>query len=203
MIKLCDYQLQYCVDWRSSQNLSLVGSGFQDYAAAELLQPLIDCIASDCIGEIISFCRTIKNDLSESNFKNTKSIAGLIFRCQGIKETLQNTCQTQSLKFPEKISPSDASLCKRGIHINDTAPEKKRRRTNTDSPQKRSNSRLLSSASVLEQLPTLASERPFLTKSSSESEESEMSDDRSFANSDEDTFGAFGDWGAVSDEERT
>lgn len=185
MIKICEYQLRYCVDWRNSQNVSLVATGSHDYAAAEMLQPLIDCIASACIGDITLFCRTIKNELSDSSYKNTKPLAGLIYRIQGIKETLQSICQNQSLKFPQKFSPSDAASNKRDI-VHDSAPEKKRRRTH--SLQTSNNSRLLSS-SVLEQLPTTAPER-----SSSESEDSGMSFDDSSSDSDDDSFGAVGDW---------
>ena len=189
MIKLCDYHLHYCVDWRNSQHVSLVATGSNDYAAAEMLQPLIDCIASACIRDITSFCHTTKNELSDSNYKNTKSIAGLIFRIQGIKETLQNICQSQSLTFPQKFAPSDVASNKRGI-VDDSATERKRRRTY--SPQKSYNSRL----SVLEQLPTQAPERSYVVKSSSESEDSGMSDDNPFADSDDDSFGAVGDWAA-------
>jgi hypothetical protein len=187
MIKLCDYQLRYCVDWRSSQNVSLVGS--HDYAAAEMLQPLIDCIVSACIGDITSFCRTIKTQLSDSNYKNAKSIAGLIFRIQGIEETLQSICQSQSLKFPQKIYSSDAAPNRRDN--DDSAPEKKRSRTHS-----KSNSRLSTSRSVLEKLPTPAPKGSYITKSSSESEDSGMSFDHPSSDSDDDSFGAVGDWAA-------
>ena len=183
MIKLCDYQLQYCVDWRSSQIGSLAGTGSQDYAAAQLLQPLIDCVGSACVSDITSFCRTIKRELSESNYKNTKSIAGLIYRCQGIKETLQIVCQSQGLRIPRKVDTSGAPSDEKE-DFDDTEPDKKRRRTL--SPQKSSaNCRSPPSRSVLEQL-----------QSSSDSEESNMSEGNSFANSDDDSFGAVGDWAA-------
>ena len=183
MIKLCDYQLQYCVDWRSSQTGSLAGMGSQDYAAAQLLQPLIDCVGSACVCDITSFCRTMKRELSESNYKNTKSIAGLIYRCQGIKETLQIVCQSQRLRIPKKIDTSGALSDEKEDFV-DTEPDKKRRRTL--SPQKSSaNSRSPPSRSVLEQL-----------QPSSDSEESNMSEGNSFANSDDDSFGAVGDWAA-------
>lgn len=181
MIKLCDYQLQYCVDWRSSQTGSLAGMGSQDYAAAQLLQPLIDCIGSACVCDITSFCRTMKRELSQSNYKNTKSIAGLIYRCQGIKETLQIVCQSQRLRIPKKIDTSGVPSDEKEALAE---PDKKRRRTL--SPQKSSaNSRSPPSRSVLEQL-----------QSSSDSEESNMSEGNSFANSDDDSFGAVGDWAA-------
>jgi len=194
MIKLCDYQLQYCIDWRNSQNVSLVATGSQDYAAVEMLQPLIDCIASACIGDITSFCRTIRKELSDSNYKNTKSIAGLIFRIQGIKDTLKSICQSHSLKLPQKFAPSDAAASNKRNIADDTAPEKKRRRSL--SPQKSNNSRLSANASVLEQLPTPTPERSYITKPSSESDDSDMSENYSFADSDDDSFGAVGDWAA-------
>jgi len=195
MIKLCEYQLQYCVDWRNSQNVSLVTTGSQDNAAVEMLQPLIDKIASVCTSDVMSLCRTIRKELSESNFKNTKSIAGLIFRVQGIKETLKSICQSQSLTLPQRTtSPDAAASNKRGI-ADDSAHDKKRRRSSLFQ-QRSNNSRPSFSTSVLEQLPTAASERPHTMKhfSESESEDSDISNNDSFADSDDDSFGVIGDW---------
>lgn len=194
MIKLCEYQLQYCVDWRNSQKVSMVTTGSQDYAAVGMLQPLIDKIASVCTNDATSFCRTIRKELSASNFKNTKSIAELIFRIQGIEETLKSICQSQSLTLPQRTASSDAVTSnKRGI-ADDPAHDKKRRRSLFQ--QKSNNSRPSFSTSILEQLPTEASERPHMLKHFSESEDSGSSSNDSFAESDDDSFGAIGDWAA-------
>lgn len=193
MIKLCEYQLQYCVDWRNSQNVPMITTGSQDYAAVGMLQPLIDKIASVCISDVTSLCRMTRKELPESNFKNTKSIAEVIFRIQGIEETLKSICQSQSLALPHRaVSSAAATSNKRGI-ADDAAHEKKRRKSLF---QQKSNHSRPSITSVLEQLPNPASERPQVSKHFSESEDSDISNNDSFADSDEDSFGAIGDWAA-------
>ena len=95
---------------------------------------------------------------------------------------MQIVWQRQRLRIPKKIDTSGAPSYEKEAHA--TEPDKKRRRTL--SPQKScANSRSPPSRSVLEQLQT-----------SSDSEESNMSEGNSFANSDDDSFGAVGDWAA-------
>ena len=194
MIKLCEYQLQYCVDWRNSQNMSLVATGNKDYASVEMLQPLIECIASACIGDVTSLCRAIRKELSGSNYKNTKSIAGLIVRIQGIKETLENICQSQSLTLPQKTLSPDATIPKKRGIANGTAPEKKRRRSLL---QQKSTSSLSSANASIFEKPAPAPQTTSTTKQFSDSGDSDMSDTDSLPDSDDDdSFGVVGDWAA-------
>ena len=124
IIKRCDYQLQQCVLWRNSQPTQM-GLGM-DSAAAELLQPLVNGVTLNCIENITSFCNTMKiqqnrniKGLSE-NYKRTKAIAGLLYRCEGVKETLQSICQVHNLIYPKN---SSTSLGRKGKRIRETNDE--------------------------------------------------------------------------------
>ena len=194
MIKLCDYQLQHCIDWRNSQNAPQFATGSQDYAAANMLQPLIDCIASVCIGSITSFCHTIKKELSDSNYNNTKSIAVLIFRIQGIKDTLQDACQAQHLYMPKDFSrPDTVPVASKRKDVADNSSSEKKRHRAVSSSKSKKKVRLSAHSSVLTQLANQA-EIEYKTRPSPEPDDTSMSDNTSLAASDDDSFGVVGDW---------
>ena len=213
MIRLSDYQLRQCVQWRNSQPTQM-GIGF-DYAAVELLQPLVDGFAL-CVGSIISFCSTMKAQTDstssrrglDSSYKHAKAIAGLLYRCEGIKETIQSICTSQNLSFPQQRDmESSASIRKHTI-------KKKRKRANRElSPPRKirprgSSEKALASPSVLEMLPAgnhhqrngMRDENVRLESDSDEldskdEDDDNLSDDPMRGSDDEDdSFGVIGDW---------
>jgi len=205
MIRIGDYQLRRCVQWRTTQPTQM-GIG-KDYAAVELLQPLID-VASHCIGSIISFCNTMKGHRRsgigrglDSTYKHNKAIAGLLYRSEGIKETLQSICQSQDLTFPQFTSQVfiSPSRMKRRGDVDDSTG-RKRHRGNRELTPRRNNIRSPSS-SVLESLDGSSGKRKKLTKTTtdmeSDSEYSQKSaddNDDSMKGSDSDSFGVVGEW---------
>mmetsp|Transcript_10940 Transcript_10940/g.24151 ORF Transcript_10940/g.24151 Transcript_10940/m.24151 type:complete len:646 (+) Transcript_10940:312-2249(+) len=217
MVRLSDYQLRQCVQWRNSQHLQ-IGIG-TDSAAVELLQPLVDCVASH-IGSIISFCNTVKDQHNNnkrgwgSSYKYTKAAAGLLYRCEGIKETLQSICQSQNLVFPKDFtSLQDHCSSPKRKRDNDgdgAVTRKKQRGKRGLSPQRMIRSRcasdkVLASPSVLELLPELTHRKGMRYDSikenfglQSDSEDSQQSvnddDDSVLGSDDDDSFGVVGDW---------
>jgi len=163
-IKRCDYQLQQCVLWRNSQSTRM-GLGV-DSAAAELLQPLVNGVASSCIENITSFCNTMKNQQNRNikglsdNYKHTKAIAGLLYRCERVKETLQSICQVHNLFYP-RIQLDRKGSSKRIRETNEendeTVRESHRSSKGIHTPRKirsrGSPDKSLKSPSVLELLP--------------------------------------------------
>jgi hypothetical protein len=225
MIKLGGFQLRQCVQWRNSQP-TLMGIGM-DSAAVELLQPLIDCV-SHCIGNIISFCNTMKiqqncdNGGSGSVYKYTKAIAGLLYGCEGIKETLQGICQAQFLIFPDDFTSvqvmRDSPKRKRDTYEDDYELGRGNHRSSEFSPRRKirprgSRDKTLKSPSILELLPKPGIGKDvrhdaikcnsFLQSDSADSEESSLHSDVEFKNegismqgsNDDDSFGVIGDWG--------
>ncbi|KAL7538585.1 hypothetical protein ACHAXR_010064, partial [Thalassiosira sp. AJA248-18] len=216
MTRLSDYQILQCVQWRNSQH-SLNGMG-NDSAAVEFLQPLIDNVASHCIGNIISFCNAMKvqqNDSERSwgsSYKHTKAISGLLFQCEGFKDTLQNICLSQGLNYPKDFTPHQitkgAPKRKKG-HCDDKVVKKKMRGGNREfSPQGNiwslgPSDKIQASPSVLELLPesgkSIGPRFEYINDNSSHqsgSEKSHLSDDVDsiFGSLDDDSFGAIGDW---------
>ena len=226
MIKLGGFQLRQCVQWRNSQP-TLMGIGL-DSAAVELLQPLMDCVASHCIGNIISFCNTMKiqqnceNGGLGSNYKHTKVIAGLLYGCEGIKETLQGICQAQFLIFPKDFTAvqvtRDSPKRKRDTYEDDYESGRGNHRSREFSAQRKirprgSRDKTLKSPSILELLPKPGIGKDvrydsikcnsFLQSDSADSEESSLHSDVEFkdegismqGSDDDDSFGVIGDWG--------
>ncbi len=226
MIELNNFQLQQCVQWRNSQPTQM-GIGV-DSAAVELLQPLIDCVASYCLGYIPSFCNAIKIELNCDerglgiNYKHTKAIAGLLFRCEGIKETLQSICQSHILTFPKDFTSTqetrDYPIRKRDYFEDDNEPgmvlRRKIRKFSTPTKTRLcgSHNKTQKSPSVLELLPGIGEEgvhydsincKPFVKTDSADSDESSLNSDVRIDDDDEfmqvlddnDSFGVVGDWG--------
>ena len=207
MIRIGDYQLRRCVQWRTTQPTQM-GIGM-DYAAVDLLQPLID-VSSHCVGSIITFCNTIKGHRRsgigrglDSTYKHNKAIAGLLYRSEGIKETLQSICQSQDLTFPKFTSQVFISprRIKRLGDVDDNT-RRKRHRGNREITPRRNNIRSPSS-SVLESLDGSSGKRKKLTSAEnkndmeSDSEYSQRSaedNDDSMKGSDSDSFGVVGEW---------
>jgi hypothetical protein len=230
IIKRCDYQLQQCVLWRNSQSTRM-GLGV-DSAAAELLQPLVNGVASSCIENITSFCNTMKNQQNRNikglsdNYKHTKAIAGLLYRCERVKETLQSICQVHKLFYHKN---SSTSLDRKGSskriretneENDETVRESHRSSKGIHTPRKirsrGSPDKSLKSPSVLELLPD-----PKISKGvhfdsiddiieerflQSDSDDSHMSYDTDFkkgydesikgSDDDDDSFGVIGHWGS-------
>ncbi|KAL9179920.1 hypothetical protein ACHAXT_007890 [Thalassiosira profunda] len=211
MLRLCDFQLQQCVDWRNSQQPQ-IGAG-NDSAAAELLQPLVDAVASHCIGAITSFCNAIKvqqkgNASWGTSYKHSKAVAGLLYRCEGTKETLQSICTQQQISSPSRKRKEDEG----------SAVERKRKRSNREreaTPQRRVRSRHASdkthqSPSVLELLGGPRSGNgQHLRFDAMDDDRSQQSQHHSTESSDsgedeslqgsadgDDSFGVVGDWAA-------
>lgn len=221
IIKLCDYQLQQCVLWRNSQPTQMGLA--MDSAAAELLQPLVNGVASSCIENITSFCNTMKIQQNRNikgfsdNYKHTKAIAGLLYRCEGVKDSLQSICQVHNLIYPstrikETNEENDETgwesyRSNKGVHT----PRKIRSRGSPD--------KSLKSPSVLELLPdpkiskgvhfdsiddimTRSIEERFLQSDSEDTymsfdTDSKKGDDESIKESDDDdSFGVIGHWGS-------
>ena len=176
------------------------------FAEVHFLQPLIDSVASNCIGGIVSFCNATKRttDARGLSYRHTKAIAGLLYRCEGVKETLQGICQFQSLTTPVRLFTPNASSGlvvgspKRRVSAEDLgSARKKRRRDNGTNTAVRSpiNRNGLTSPSVLERLGN-DNER----KASSGEEDLFSGDDYnsmlgSDDDDDDDSFGVIGDWG--------
>lgn len=227
MIKLGDFHLRQCVQWRNSQpNQMGIGT---DYATVELLQPLIDCVASQCIGNIVSFCNTTKIQLNRgsgglgSNYRLTKAIAVLLYRCEGIKETLQSICLAHNLIFPKDFSsaqdtggsPKRKRRAYEGVY--EAGGEKHRKNEEFSTPRKirprGSHDKTLTPPSVLELLPEPGIGKDVLYDSiisnsimqsdSADSEESSLNSDVDIKDDtdsihepdDDDSFGVIGDWG--------
>jgi hypothetical protein len=227
MIKLGDFQLRQCVQWRNSQP-TLMGIGM-DSAAVELLQPLIDCVASHCIGNIISFCNIMKiqpncdNGGFGSDYKHTKAIAGLLYGCERIKETLQVVCQAQNLIFPKDFTSAkvtrDSSKRNRGVYEDVYEPGRGNHRSNREFSTPRnirprgSHDKTPKSPSIPELLPKPGISEDvrydsikcnsFLQSDSADSEESSLHSDADIRDEemlmqrsdDDDSFGVIGDWG--------
>jgi hypothetical protein len=228
LITLNNFQLQQCVQWRNSQPTQM-GIGV-DSAAVELLQPLIDCVASLCLGYIPSFCNSMKIVLNCDerglgiNYKHTKAITCLLFRCEGIKETLLSICQSHILTVPNDFTSTqetrDSPKRKRDYFEDDNGPEMVLRRKNREfsTPMKTrpcgSHTKTLKSPSVLELLsePGIGDEcvhydsincNSFSKIDSADSDESSQNsdiridDDEEFAQvlDDDDSFEVVGDWG--------
>mmetsp|Transcript_12466 Transcript_12466/g.22256 ORF Transcript_12466/g.22256 Transcript_12466/m.22256 type:complete len:709 (-) Transcript_12466:67-2193(-) len=220
MARLSDYQLRQCVQWRNSQH-SHIGTG-KDSASVEFLQPLVDSVASHCIGSINSFCNTMKGQQNTnarswgSSYKHTKAIAGLLYRCEGVKEALQSICQSQNLIFPKyftSLQNSHGSPKRKRDNDEDDAVERKKQRGKREfSPQRKIGSRgssdkMLALPSVLELLPESGHSKDLRYDSinrncslQSDSEESHLSgdedndDDSLLGLDDDDSFGVIGDW---------
>lgn len=156
MARLCDKKLQLCTQWRNSRH-SQIGS-LRDFASVDFLQPLLNGVASNCVGAIISFCDTMRarhnNDGGSwsSIYRLSKATASLLHRCKGVKDTLQSICQSQSLTFPnclpvnESVSPMSKKINRRHI-----SPGRKRQRISSGgSPRRGIRS---PASSVLESLP--------------------------------------------------
>ncbi|KAL3810303.1 hypothetical protein ACHAXA_007027 [Cyclostephanos tholiformis] len=219
MIKLSNFHLQQCVRWRNSQPTQM-GIGM-DFAAVELLQPLIDCVASLSLGYIVSFCNAMKIERGlGGNYKHTKAIAGLLFRCEGIKETLQNICQSHILTYPTDFTTTqgtmDSHKRKRDVFDEDEEPEMVLHRSNREFATQRKRGSLTktnNSPSVLELLSEPGNceyvhsdsinSNSFQKPNSAESEESSLNsdvrnsddDDSMQESDDDDSFGVIGDWG--------
>ena len=218
IIRISDYQLRQCVQWRNSQP-SQIGVGV-DCAAAELLQPLVDSIASHCIGSITSFCNAMKVQQNgrkrsfDSSYKHTRAIAGLKYRCEGIKETLHGICQSQNLILPKDfISTNDAIVVNELSDVRNPAAKKKQRVHKQFSPQTAprlggSINKDWKSPSMLEYLPdsdvTMEMINDSIAKLQSDSDDSELNDSESeidqdsikALDDDDDSFGVIGNWGA-------
>lgn len=161
IIKICEYQLRQCVQWRNLQP-SRISTG--DFAAAELLQPLVDSVASHCIGGIISFCNTMKVQLNgrkktfDRSYQHTRAIAGLQYRCEGIKETLHDICQSQNLDLPKDFTLMHDTTVIAKFDVDNPVAKKKQRTLEELCPQKTisirgSVNKAPNSPSVLELLP--------------------------------------------------
>lgn len=161
IIRLSDYQLQRCIEWRTSQPTQM-GTVDMHHVAADLLQPLIDSLAFNCIGCINSFCNTMKVDQGgnrrglDRSYKHTKAIAGLLYRCEGLKEIVLGVCQSQNLTYPRKdFTPLQGQSSEK----RKSSMKRKRQRGNRElSPRRKIPSRghsekVLASPSVLEMLP--------------------------------------------------
>ena len=150
-----------------------------------------------------------------SSYEHTKTITGLLYRCEGIKETLQSICQSQNLISPKdfnSVQNSYGSPKRKRDCDEDGAVEKKRHWSNRElSPQRKNGSRgssdkMFASPSVLEQLPESGHSKGLHYNSidsncsqQSDSEESclsgdEHDDDSMIGSDDGDSFGVIGDW---------
>jgi hypothetical protein len=227
MIKLSKFHLNQCVQWRNSQPTQM-GIAV-DSAAVELLQPLIDCVALHCLGHIPSFCNAIKIELNCDarglgiNYKHTKAITGLLYRCEGIKETLQSICQSHFLTFPKdftsKQGSKDSPKRKRDDFEDDNKEGMVLRRENrqlSTPPKSRScgsYNKTLKSPSVLELLSEPGIDEgvhyesitcnSFIQNDSADSDEFSLESDIRIDDDeesmqlldDDDSFGVVGDWG--------
>ncbi len=224
-IRISDYQLRQCVQWRNSQPSHFTIG--MDCAAVELLQPLVESVASHCIGCIVSFCNTMKVQQNgrkktfDSSYKDTKAVAGLQYRCEGIKETLQGICQSQKLTLPKDFSSTRVTTAMNILSDIDSSVAKKKQRVHKDfSPQRSTRSRgalnmALTLPSVLELLPdtdvTMDMINASITRESNlheDSEDSELNNVESEIENDsihdsdddnvddDDSFGVIGNWGA-------
>ena len=219
LIKLCDNQLRHCVQWRTSQHvLSQIGKE-KDFAAVGFLQPLVDCVASHCIGGIVSLCHAVKRPTAakktheitnrtviECSYKHAKAAAGLLYRCEGIKETLQTICQSHHLILPMNLF---TSLNDFNCGYSGTAKRKFNRALCSDDVVKKRHCRqrvynhlhkhswfLGSSGKTLEKLTEFNSNETNLASSDSEEYPFHFEDDNSVSSSeDDDSFGAIGNWG--------
>ncbi len=225
LIRLSDYKLRQCVQWRNSQP-SQIGMGM-DCAAVELLQPLVDSVAACCIGSIISFCDRMKVQQDgrissfASSYKHTRAITGLLYRAEGITETLRGICQSQNLIFPKDFtSTHDTSIINQSSDVNYPATKKRKRMQNEVSLKRMVRSRdpmnkMLTSPSILEVLPESDLTMQMLNDSinrkstiQSGSEDSEQNDsdsevdddsirvsvDNADDDDDDDSFGVIGNW---------
>ena len=186
VIKLGIYQLQDCVNWRTSQPLSLNNlDGNDDPAAASLLQPLLDALSANCIGSISSFCRDYsvmtphsRNGLS---YKHSRAIATLRFKCKGLKDLIINTCKAHGFEVPKVTQLHNGN--KDSFVKHDDSMKR-----SLDTPSQTNKRHRNDSSSVLEQLNTI----PNAPTSDSSDDE-----DNSLIGSDDDggSFGVMGDWG--------
>jgi hypothetical protein len=196
VIKLALFQLHSSVEWRNSQRGSLerLNNG-EDPADACFLQPLIGAVAHDCIESVTSFCSFFRTAASESgyetSFKYTKAVSGLLYKSEGLKEVLYNTCKSHNLAMPSFVSTKNGQSdgnsgeppeCRAGKASKRSlgAPERssKRQRYASSIPY----------SSVLKQVSHAPSD-------SSESESNDSNNDLEAGSIDDDSFGAMGDWG--------
>lgn len=199
VIKLGIQQMKSCVEWRSLQTISFHNLGGEDPADVELLQPLLEAIAQHCIGEIISFCDSLKKSDSRNGFgyKHSKVVATLLYKCKGMKDSLYDTCRTQNLEMPaiksfesnqEEIlhpkaaEPNEANL--------ENIQSNKRRLAPHCTVTKRQRHDSSVQSCVLEQLDNCSNASD---ESSNNVEANDVSIDPESA--DDSSFGAFGDWG--------
>jgi len=186
VIKLGIYQLQDCVNWRTSQPLSLNNlDENDDPAAASLLQPLLDALSANCIEIISSFCRdySVKTPHSRNglSYKHSRAIATLRFKCKGLKDIIINTYKAHGLEVPKVTQLHNGN--KDSFVKHDDSMKR-----SLDTPSQTNKRHRNDSSSVLEQLNTI----PNAPTSDSSDDE-----DNSVIGSDDDggSFGVMGDWG--------
>jgi len=210
-IKLCEYQLRRCVEWRNScRTLSDVGPQ-GDLGSPDLLQSLANSIATNCVGTIASFCssvkkcnskdpmRFIKNRGQSLTYRHSKVIAELLYWCERLNETLSSICQVQHLTIP--LSSESIDKC-RTI----------KRRFGSDSRGIGTKYRRLDGRKIIRSVLENPSDReqddPLAIDSDYQNNEEEVImtnetddndcnslDDESFASDDNESFGVIGDWG--------
>ena len=212
MTRLSEYQLRQCVEWRNSQH-SQLGIGL-DAAAVEFLQPLVDDVAV-CIGSIMSFCNLMRKQQDggsswDKSYKLTKAIAGLVYQCELVKDTLQRICQSQSLAYPKhfKHQQSKDSPKRKGGGDGDGNSNKKSRTSKDELSLQRkirargTYSKPPGTQSILELLRDSNAGFEYINENdSNQQSESEVSqfggNDDSISMDgpkDDDSFGAIGDW---------
>mmetsp|Transcript_10747 Transcript_10747/g.22492 ORF Transcript_10747/g.22492 Transcript_10747/m.22492 type:complete len:277 (+) Transcript_10747:1090-1920(+) len=210
-IKLCEYQLRRCVEWRNScRTLSDVGPQ-GDLGSPDLLQSLANSIATNCVGTIATFCssvkkcnskdpmRFIKNRGQSLTYRHSKVIAELLYWCERLNETLSSICQVQHLTIP--LSSESIDKC-RTI----------KRRFGSDSRGIGTKYRRLDGRKIIRSVLENPSDReqddPLAIDSDYQNNEEEVImtnetddndcnslDDESFASDDNESFGVIGDWG--------
>ena len=129
MMKACEYQLVCCVDWRNKQPLVKTRErkkGVIDFASVGLLKPLIDNLASNCVGATLGLCKSIQdhvqNNLKGDNVEHTptsdqsengslisenwansttqKTVTNLILRSEKLLDVLYSISSAHSLSPP-------------------------------------------------------------------------------------------------------
>ena len=160
--------------------------------------------------------------VQQSSYKHTRAIAGLNYRCEGIKETLRGICQSQNLILSKDfIATNDATVVNELSDDSNPAAKKKQRVHKQFSPQTAPRlsgpiNKDLKSPSMLESLPDSdvtmemindsIARQSMLQSDSDDSElndmESEIDQDSTKASDDgdddDDSFGVIGNWGATN-----
>jgi hypothetical protein len=187
VVKLGQFHLKNCVKWRNSQTCSLQNlADQQDPAASNLLQPLVDSIARNCIGSITELCTSLQTSDSRKGlgYKQIKSITTLSYRCKGLKEFIRNICKSHQLEVPNFITDRGGILNENGTFTESNAS---RKRTIHDARE--SNKRHRNGSNIQ------ANDSEQLGDSDLSGEDDKSDSGSEIGSDDDSSFGAMGDWG--------